>query len=67
MGLMTFEAVAILHGIGMPVVTFQAAETFAMAGMTLVTFHLCMGSRKTFHLLPRFGMTAETDRTQVFY
>ena len=67
MVLMTLEAVAILHGIGMPVMALQAAETLAMAGMTLVTFHLGMGGWKTLHLFTRSGMTAEADGTQVFY
>ena len=67
MGLMALKAVAILHGIGMPLMTIQTAEMLAMGRMALITLQLGMGGRNTFHLLARFGMTAQTDRTQIFY
>ncbi len=65
--LMTLETVAVLHGIGMPIVTFQTGEPFSMARMALGALKLCMGGRNTFHQFTRSGMTAEADRTQVFY
>jgi len=67
MGLMTLETVAVLHGIGMPVVTFQTGKPFSMARMALATLKLCMGGRNTFHLFTRSRVTAKTDGTQVFY
>lgn len=65
--LMTFEAVFILHSIGMTIMALQAAETFSVARMALIALQLCMSSGKTLHLFTHFRMTAETDGTQVFY
>lgn len=67
MGLMTLETVVVLHGIGMPFMTFQTGAPLSMARMALGALKLCMGGRNTFHLFTRSGMTAETDGTQVFY
>ena len=51
----------------MPLMTFQAAETFSVAGMALVALHPGMGGRSPFHLGTGFRMTADTDGTQIFY
>ena len=67
MVLMTFEAVIILHTIGMALMTLQATETFPVAGMALVAFQFCMSRWHTLHLVTRFWMTAETYATQIFY
>lgn len=63
---MALEAIPVLHGLEMTLVTFQTAETLSMTKMALRAFHLGMGGRETLHLCTRFRMTAKTDGTEVF-